>query len=91
MSIERILDVESWAGGEPKPVGEGFDWKYKGSSYCILYTRVGMYRGNHIHPNTQYTMLLDGKGKYRTAWSNCDVTASPAIRTANGSGACLIA
>jgi hypothetical protein len=64
MSIERILDVKSWTGGEPKPVGEGFNWKYKGSSYCILYTRSGMYRGNHTHPNKQYTLLLDGNGKY---------------------------
>ena len=64
MSIERKLKVRSWTGGEPTAVGEGFNWKYKGSTYSILYTRAGMFRGNHTHPNKQYTLLLDGKGKY---------------------------
>jgi mannose-6-phosphate isomerase-like protein (cupin superfamily) len=64
MSIDRVIKVASWTGGEPEPVGEGFNWIYKGNNYSILYTRAGMYRGNHIHPNTQYTLLLNGKGKY---------------------------
>lgn len=27
-------------------------------------TKVGSYRGNHIHPNTQYTLLLSGEADY---------------------------
>nr|MBC8223302.1 cupin domain-containing protein [Candidatus Bathyarchaeota archaeon] len=29
-----------------------------------LFTRGGMFRGNHIHPVDQHTLLLKGKGKY---------------------------
>ena len=25
---------------------------------------MGSYRGNHIHPNNQYTLLLSGKARY---------------------------
>jgi len=64
MTLEFILDVKRWGGGEPTAVGEGHSWVYKGKYYSILYTRAGMYRGNHIHPNKQRTLLLDGKGKY---------------------------
>lgn len=64
MTLEFILDVKRWGGGEPTAVGEGYSWTYKGKYYSILYTRAGMYRGNHIHPNKQRTLLLDGKGKY---------------------------
>ena len=64
MTLEFILDVKRWGGGEPKAVGEGYSWIYKGKYYSILYTRAGMFRGNHIHPNDQQTLLLDGKGKY---------------------------
>ena len=64
MTLEFVLDLKGWTGGEPQAVGEGYNWTYKGNYYCILYTRAGMYRGNHTHPNDQYTLLLDGKGKY---------------------------
>lgn len=30
----------------------------------MLETKVGSYRGNHIHPNKQYTLLLSGKADY---------------------------
>ena len=49
---------------EPDARGEWYSWIYRGKYYCILYTRAGMYRGAHKHPVTQYTLLLDGKGKY---------------------------
>ncbi len=32
--------------------------------YSILETRKGAYRGNHIHPYAQYTLLISGKGRY---------------------------
>ena len=64
MTIESILDVRRWGGGEPTAVGEGYSWVYKGRYYSVLYTRAGMFRGNHIHPNDQHTLLLDGKGRY---------------------------
>lgn len=64
MTLEFIMNVERWGGGEPTAVGEGYSWVYKGKYYSILYTRAGMYRGNHIHKSDQHTLLLDGKGKY---------------------------
>ena len=64
MTLEFILDIKRWGGGEPTAVGEGYSWTYKGKYYSVLYTRASMYRGNHIHPNMQHTLLLDGKGKY---------------------------
>ena len=64
MTLEFILDVQRWGGGEPTAVGEGYSWVYKGRYYSVLYTRAGMFRGNHIHPNDQHTLLLDGKGRY---------------------------
>jgi hypothetical protein len=30
----------------------------------VLFTRAGMFRGNHVHPHMQHTLLLDGQGKY---------------------------
>ena len=30
----------------------------------MLETKVNSYRGNHIHPNRQYTLLLSGKADY---------------------------
>jgi len=64
MTIESILDIRRWGGGEPTAVGEGYSWVYKDRYYSVLYTRAGMFRGNHIHPNDQHTLLLDGKGRY---------------------------
>jgi len=64
MTLEFILNVERWGGGEPTAVGEGYSGTYKGRYYSLLYTRAGMFRGNHIHPNVQHTLLLDGKGRY---------------------------
>ena len=64
MTLESVLDIQRWGGGEPTAVGEGYSWMYKGRYYSVLYTRAGMYRGNHIHPNDQHTLPLEGKGRY---------------------------
>ncbi|MFB0558494.1 MAG: hypothetical protein ACETVY_05180 [Candidatus Bathyarchaeia archaeon] len=64
MTLEFILDIQRWGGGEPTAVGEGYSWVYGGKYYSVLYTRSGMFRGNHIHPNDQHTLLLSGKGRY---------------------------
>ncbi|MBS7630963.1 hypothetical protein KEJ47_05230 [Candidatus Bathyarchaeota archaeon] len=64
LTLKFVLDFQRWGGGEPTAVGEGYSGTYKGRYYSILYTRAGMFRGNHIHPNIQHTLLLDGKGKY---------------------------
>jgi len=64
LTLEFVLDLQRWGGGEPTAVGEGYSGLYKGRYYSLLFTRAGMFRGNHIHPNVQHTLLLDGKGKY---------------------------
>jgi hypothetical protein len=64
MTLDFILDLERWGGGEPTAVGEGHKWTYEGRFYSVLYTRGGMFRGNHIHPVDQHTLLLKGKGRY---------------------------
>ena len=64
MTLKFILDIQRWGGGEPTAVGEGYSWVYGGKYYSVLYTRAGMFRGNHIHPNDQHTLLLSGKGRY---------------------------
>lgn len=60
MTLESILNLEKHA----RAVGEEYRWIYKGRSYAIVYTKAGMYRGSHTHPNIQRTLLLDGKGRY---------------------------
>ncbi len=64
MTLEFTLDIERWGGGEPTAVGEGHKFIYNGKFYSILFTRAGMFRGNHIHPVEQHTLLLRGNGKY---------------------------
>ncbi|RLI09527.1 hypothetical protein DRO42_04000 [Candidatus Bathyarchaeota archaeon] len=68
VTLEFILDIKRWGGGEPTAVGEGYSWTYKGKYYSVLYTRAGMFRGNHIHPNVQHTLLLEGKAG-TSSWS----------------------
>lgn len=29
MTLESILDVQRWVGGEPTAVGEGYSWVYE--------------------------------------------------------------
>lgn len=64
MTLDFILDIERWGGGEPTAVGEGYSWIYGERFYSVLFTRGGMFRGNHIHPVDQHTLLLRGKGRY---------------------------
>jgi hypothetical protein len=64
MKPNAVLNIDFWGGGEESAVGEGYRWIYEGKFYSVLYTRAGMYRGNHIHPVLQHTLLLSGKGKY---------------------------
>lgn len=64
MSMNFVLDIQRWGGGEPTAVGEGYSWVYGGKYYSVLFTRAGLFRGNHIHPCDQHTLLLKGKGRY---------------------------
>ena len=45
-------------------IGKGYAFNREGRFYSLLETRRGSYRGNHIHPNRQYTLLVSGKAKY---------------------------
>ena len=58
------IDFQRWSGGEMDAVGEAIGFTYKEKWYSLLYTKAGMFRGNHVHKNDQYSILLDGKGKY---------------------------
>ncbi|MFC1804000.1 hypothetical protein ACFL0D_08575 [Thermoproteota archaeon] len=64
MSKKHVINYERWTGGEMEHVGEAIGFIYKGKWYSVLYTKAGMYRGNHIHTVDQTSILLDGKGKY---------------------------
>jgi hypothetical protein len=56
------FEIDEWAS--PEAVGKAFRFKHHGKFHGILETRVGAYRGNHIHPHDQYTLLLKGRAKY---------------------------
>lgn len=56
------VKIEEW--GTFKDVGNGYSFKHEDKFYAVLETRVGAYRGNHIHPFDQYTILLSGKATY---------------------------
>jgi len=64
MTLEFVLDFQRWGGGEPTAVGEGYSCTYKGMYYQVMFNRAGMFRGNHIHPHRQHTLLMEGRGKY---------------------------
>jgi mannose-6-phosphate isomerase-like protein (cupin superfamily) len=72
MTEEFKLNFERWGGGElgvedvnaPNAIGEAYACMYNGRFFSLLLTRGGMYRGDHVHPNKQHTLLLEGKGKY---------------------------
>jgi mannose-6-phosphate isomerase-like protein (cupin superfamily) len=57
-----VLDLEEWASSEA--VGKAYGFKDSGKFHSILETKVGAYRGNHIHPYDQYTLLLRGRARY---------------------------
>ncbi|MFW6108963.1 MAG: hypothetical protein ACOC6N_00790 [archaeon] len=52
------FNVEEW-GTRPK-VGKGFGANVNGKWCSFLETKKGAYRGDHIHPYDQYTVLLGG-------------------------------
>ena len=56
------FEINEWAS--PEAVGKAFGFKHHGKFHGILETRVGAYRGNHVHPHDQYTLLLKGRAKY---------------------------
>jgi len=56
------FELEEW--GTFDGVGRGHGFKHGGRFYAILETRAGAYRGNHIHPHSQYTLLLSGRARY---------------------------
>ena len=55
------LKIEEWASTEK--VGSAYSFMHHGNFHGILQTKKGAYRGNHIHPNIQYTILLKGRAK----------------------------
>ena len=56
------LNLKEW--GTFEGIGEGYAFVRDGKFHSVLETKVGSYRGNHIHPNKQYTLLLSGKADY---------------------------
>ena len=60
--IKLSLNLQEW--GTFKGIGQGYSFKRDGRFYSILETKQGSYRGNHIHPNNQYTLLLSGRADY---------------------------
>ncbi|MEE8355279.1 MAG: hypothetical protein V3S09_05580 [Candidatus Bathyarchaeia archaeon] len=64
MTLDFILNIERWGGGEPTAVGEGHSFTYEERFHSVLFTRGGMFRGNHVHPVDQHTLLLKGEGRY---------------------------
>ncbi len=56
------LKLEEWGGFEK--VGEGYAFMRDERFHSLLETKKGAYRGNHVHPHDQYTLLLSGKGRY---------------------------
>jgi oxalate decarboxylase/phosphoglucose isomerase-like protein (cupin superfamily) len=61
--VEKLsLKLRDW--GTFDRIGKGYAFNRDGKFYSILETKVGSYRGNHIHPHNQYTLLLSGKARY---------------------------
>jgi len=56
------IELKEW--GVFEGVGRGFGFKQDERFYSLLETKVGAYRGNHVHPFDQYTLLIAGRGKY---------------------------
>ncbi len=54
--------MEDW--GTFEGIGKGYAFTKEGRFYSVLETKKGSYRGNHVHPNKQYTILLSGKADY---------------------------
>jgi hypothetical protein len=61
---EQQMGIELKEWGVFEGVGRGFGFKQDERFYSLLETKVGAYRGNHVHPFDQYTLLIAGRGKY---------------------------
>ena len=57
--VEMEFEIKEWASTEK--VGSAYSFMHHGKFHGILETKVGAYRGNHVHPVDQYTLLLKGK------------------------------
>ncbi len=62
MEHKLSLNLKDW--GTFEGIGKGYAFKQDEKFFSLLETKVGSYRGNHVHPNTQYTLLLSGKARY---------------------------
>ena len=61
--MEKLtLELRDW--GTFNQIGKGYAFNQDGKFYSVLETKVGSYRGNHVHPHNQYTLLLSGKARY---------------------------
>ena len=59
------FEMKEWAPTElARKVGKAYGGSFGGKFYSLLLTYEGCYRGNHIHPNNQSTVLLSGKATY---------------------------
>ena len=56
------FDVREWSS--PEAVGKAYGFEHHGKFHGILETRAGAYRGDHVHPHDQYTLLLRGRARY---------------------------
>ena len=56
------LKLDDW--GTFEGIGKGYSFTRDGKFFSVLETKVGSYRGNHIHPHKQYTLLLSGRADY---------------------------
>ena len=61
---EYVINFQRWSGGEMDAVGDVIGFTYGGRWYAVLYTKAEMFRGNHTHETGQWSILLDGKGRY---------------------------
>lgn len=60
--VVLTFEVREWVS--PEAVGKAYRFEHHGNFHGILETRVGAYRGNHVHPHDQYTLLLKGRARY---------------------------
>lgn len=56
------FEIKDWPANEK--VGKAYGFEHHGKFHGVLETKAGSYRGNHVHPNDQYTLPLKGRGKY---------------------------
>jgi mannose-6-phosphate isomerase-like protein (cupin superfamily) len=59
---DMTFEIEEW--GSSEAVGRAYGFEHHGRFHGILETRAGAYRGNHVHPHDQYTLLLRGRASY---------------------------